>query len=45
MLTYTYTDMSAIKYAKQTVNVRTLPSTDGEKIGALSANDEITITG
>ena len=45
MLTYTYTDMSATKYAKQTVNIRTLPSTDGEKIGALSTNDEITITG
>ena len=45
MLTYTYADMSATKYAKQTVNVRTLPSTDGEKIGALSTNDEITITG
>ena len=45
MLTYTYTDMSATKYAKQTVNIRTLPSTDGEKIGALSPNDEITITG
>ena len=45
MLTYTYTDMSATKYATRTVNVRTLPSTDGEKIGALSTNDEITITG
>ncbi|MCH5339365.1 MAG: sigma-70 family RNA polymerase sigma factor, partial [Acetatifactor sp.] len=45
MLTYTYTDMSATKYAKQTVNVRTLPSTDGEKIGSLSTNDEITVTG
>ena len=44
MLTYTYADMSATKYAKQTVNVRTLPSTDGDKIGSLSTNDEITIT-
>lgn len=25
MLTYTYTDMSAAKYANQTVNIRTLP--------------------
>ena len=45
MLTYTYADMSATKYATRTVNVRSLPSTDGEKIGALSTNDEITITG
>ena len=43
--TYTYTDMSATKYAKQTVNVRDLPSTDGKKVGSLSTNDEITITG
>ena len=42
---YTYTDMSATMYATQTVNVRTAPSTDGEKVGALSANQEITITG
>lgn len=43
--TYTYTDMSATMYASQSVNVRTLPSTDGEKVGALSTNQEITITG
>lgn len=43
--TYTYTDMSAIMYAQQTVNVRDLPGTDGNKLGALSTNDEITITG
>ena len=42
---YTYTDMSATMYATQTVNIRTLPSTDGEKVGSLSANDEIAITG
>ena len=42
---YTYTDMSATMYATQTVNVRTLPSTDGEKVGSLSTNQEITITG
>ena len=29
---YTYTDMSATMYATQTVNVRDLPCTDGEKI-------------
>lgn len=43
--TYTFTDMSATMYARQTVNVRTLPSTDGEKVGSLSTNQEITITG
>ena len=42
---YTYTDMSATMYATQTVNIRTLPSTDGEKVGSLSANQEINITG
>ena len=42
---YTYTDMSATMYATQTVNIRTLPSTDGEKVGSLSTNDEIAITG
>ena len=42
---YTYTDMNATMYATQTVNIRTLPSTDGEKVGSLSTNDEIAITG
>ena len=42
---YTYTDMSATMYALQTVNVRDLPDTSGNKLGGLSANDEITITG
>ena len=42
---YTYTDMSATMYATQTVNIRTAPSTDGEKVGALSTNQEINITG
>ena len=42
---YTYTDMNATMYATQTVNVRNLPSTDGEKVGSLSANQEVTITG
>ena len=42
---YTYTDMSATMYATQTVNVRNLPSTDGEKIGSLSTNQEITVIG
>ena len=42
---YTYTDMSATMFAQQTVNVRDLPDTNGNKIGSLSTNDEITISG
>ena len=42
---YTYTDMAATMYAQQTVNVRDLPDTSGNKIGSLSANDEIKISG
>lgn len=42
---YTYTDMDVTMYAKQTVNVRNQPSTDGAKVGSLSTNQEITITG
>ena len=42
---YTYTDMSATMYAQQTVNVRDLPDTTGNKVGSLSTNDEITISG
>lgn len=45
MLTYTFHDMSATKYAKSTVNVRNLPDTDGEKVGSLSLNQEVTVTG
>lgn len=41
---YTYTDMSATMYALQTVNVRDLPDTSGNKLGSLSTNDEITIS-
>lgn len=45
MLTYTFNDMSATKYAKSTVNVRNLPDTDGEKVGSLSLNQEAAVTG
>lgn len=41
---YTYTDMSATMFAQQTVNVRDLPDTSGNKLGSLSTNDEITIS-
>ena len=42
---YIYTDMSATMYATQTVNVRNLPNTDGEKVGSLLTNQEVAITG
>lgn len=45
MLSYTYTDMDATMYAQQTVNIRSLPNADGEKLGSLSANDEVNVTG
>lgn len=45
MLTYTFHDMSATKYAKSTVNVRNLPDTDGEKVGSLLLNQEVAVTG
>ena len=44
-ITYTYEDMSATMYAKQSVNVRSLPSTDGEKLGSLSYAQEVAVTG
>lgn len=42
---YTYTDLSQTMYAKQSVNVRSLPSTDGEKLGGLSNAQEVAVTG
>ena len=42
---YTYTDMEAAMYVKQSVNVRDLPSTDGNRLGGLSTNQEIAVTG
>ncbi len=44
-INYTYTDLNETKFAKSSVNVRDLPSTDGKKVGSLLANDEIQITG
>lgn len=43
--TYTYTDLSATMYAQSSVNVRDLPSTDGAKLGSLSLNQEVSVTG
>lgn len=40
---YTFTELSGVKYAKQTVNLRDTPSTDGEKIGSLSTGQEVEV--
>lgn len=42
---YTYADLSKTMYAKNTVNVRSLPSTSGNKLGSLSKNQEVAVTG
>lgn len=43
--TYTYTDLNKTMYAKSSVNVRSLPSTDGEKLGGLSKGQEVSVSG
>jgi len=43
--TFTYTDMSSTMYSTQSVNVRSLPDTTGEKLGSLSLNQEVNVTG
>jgi len=45
MLTYSFEEMDATKYTKSTVNVRSLPNSDGENLGSLSTNDEVRVTG
>ena len=42
---YTFTGMEAVKYSKDKTKVMSLPSKDGEELGKLSLNDEVTITG
>ena len=42
---YTYSALDKTMYAKSSVNVRDLPSTDGERIGGLSARQEVHVTG
>lgn len=42
---YTYSEVSMTMYAKSTVNVRSLPSTSGSKLGSLSKNQEVAVTG
>ena len=43
---YTFEEMkAATMYAKTSVNLRNLPSTDGEKVGRLSSSQEVKVTG
>lgn len=42
---YSYTEMSVVMYVVKAVNVRDMPSVDGQKIGALKAAQEVTVTG
>ena len=42
---FTVTEVTATKYATQSVNVRSGPSTDYDKIGGLTTNQEITVNG
>lgn len=43
--TYTFSDKTGVMYAKSSVNVRDLPSTDGSKVSSLSTNDKVDFTG
>lgn len=42
---YTFTNMNTTKYAKSSVNVRDLPDKTGNKVGSLSGNQMVTVTG
>lgn len=42
---FTVTELTATKYATQSVNVRSGPSTDFDKIGGLTTNQEVQVTG
>ena len=42
---YTYSDLGKTMYAKSTINVRSLPSTSGNRLGSLSKNQEVAVTG
>lgn len=43
--TYSVVEMSATKYAKQSVNIRKGPGTDYDKIGSLTMNQKVSVTG
>ena len=42
---YSYAELSQTMYAQSTVNVRDLPEQTGAKLGSLSTNQEVTLTG
>lgn len=42
---YSYTELSQTLYAQSTVNVRDLPEQTGAKLGSLTTNQEVTVTG
>lgn len=42
---YSYFSLNQTMYASQSVNVRSLPSTDGSKVGGLSTAQAVTVTG
>lgn len=42
---YSYTELSQTMYAQSTVNVRDLPEQSCAKLGSLSTNQEVTVTG
>lgn len=44
-ITYTYNDLDKEMYVTSGVNVRDLPSRDGEKLGELSKGDKVEVTG
>ena len=44
-LEYSYTDLDLTMYAKQSVNTRDLPSTDGNKLDGLEFAEEVHVTG
>lgn len=43
--TYTVTDMNETMYAKSSVNIRKGPGTEYDKVGSLTTNTEVTVTG
>jgi len=42
---YTFNEMATTMWATTNVNVRDLPSTDGKKLGALSKNEKVIVSG
>uniref|UniRef100_UPI004055E6FB SH3 domain-containing protein n=1 Tax=Acetatifactor sp. TaxID=1872090 RepID=UPI004055E6FB len=42
---YTYSEMNKTMYAKSAVNLRDMPSTNGNKVGSLKSGQEVKVTG